>query len=96
MSKEIVYRTREEVLNLWVSALRSGKYRKCRYYLRKGSCFCALGVLVDLAVKDGGPKWRQTVGKIYVTGYGYGSSVSVPEEFTKFLNISFQKIQPIS
>lgn len=62
--------------------------------MHKGSCFCALGILVDLAVKDGGPKWRQTGDKIYVTGNG--SPVSVPEEFVKFLNISHYEFEAIS
>jgi hypothetical protein len=42
----------------WVAALRSGEYRQGSSYLRKGDCFCPLGVLCDLAVKAGVVKWE--------------------------------------
>lgn len=50
-----------EVKSLWVSALRSGEYKKtsgvlCKNDLKTGElCFCALGVLCNL--------WHNTVGK---------------------------------
>ena len=60
--EEMIKRTREEVLRLWVKALRSGEYRQGQGFLRETiqgkSHFCCLGVLADLAKKDGGPKWK--------------------------------------
>lgn len=56
-TKTPTYRTPAEVLDLWIAALRSGKYRQGYSYLRKGSKFCCLGVLCDLAREDGGRPW---------------------------------------
>jgi len=67
--KEVKFRTPEQVYKKWLKALRSGKYQQAQGCLReveqddwtdevlavKG--FCCLGVLQDIAVKDGGPKW---------------------------------------
>lgn len=45
------------IKNLWVKALRSGKYKQGRSALchggPQGPCYCCLGVLSDLAVKQG-------------------------------------------
>lgn len=65
---KVITRTRAEVYKLWVKALRSGKYKQAQGQLRdedatesgwRGSSdtftgFCCLGVLCDLAIKDGG------------------------------------------
>jgi hypothetical protein len=43
-----------EVRDLWVKALKSGEYKQGYGSLRTASDkFCAIGVLVDLAIKDG-------------------------------------------
>lgn len=60
MSRPVVTRTREEVIKMWVAALRSGEYEQARYQLNSGKGFCCLGVLCDLAVKDGGDPWVQS------------------------------------
>lgn len=36
-------------IRAWVGALRSGEYRQAQGALRKGDCFCALGVACDLS-----------------------------------------------
>lgn len=41
----------------WVDALRSGRYEQGRNRLRTGDRYCCLGVLCDLAVKDGVGEW---------------------------------------
>lgn len=41
------------VAQRWVNALRSGEYRQTDGALQNDSGFCCLGVLCDLAVKDG-------------------------------------------
>lgn len=60
--KKLISRTRNQVYSLWLKALRSGEYKRAKGQLRKTSTsgvqsFCCLGVLQDLAAKDGGNKW---------------------------------------
>lgn len=38
---------------LWVDALRSGKYKQCKNALRVNDYYCCLGVLCDVAIKSG-------------------------------------------
>jgi len=63
---KIVTRTRKQAFLNWIDALESGKYRQTQGQLRDSHydrgghvrhSFCCLGVLCDLARKDGGPKW---------------------------------------
>ena len=54
----VVSRPREEVVKRWVAALRSGEYKQTQGQLWSGDGFCCLGVLCDLAAKDGGPQWE--------------------------------------
>lgn len=65
--------TPQQIYHRWLDALRSGEYEQCDGQLRyceytfdestdepivlKVNGFCCLGVLEDLAVKDGGPAW---------------------------------------
>lgn len=42
-----------EIKKLWVDALKSGEYEQGRGALCVGESFCCLGVLCDLAVKQG-------------------------------------------
>jgi hypothetical protein len=62
--KKIVSRTRAQVYKMWLKALRSGEYKRTKGQLRKTNHsgevtgFCCLGVLQDLATKDGGDKWH--------------------------------------
>jgi hypothetical protein len=68
-----ITRTRAEVYQLWIDALRSGKYKQTDSRLRdtnawlgkdrRGTGFCCLGVLCDLAIKDGGlGEWDEANG----------------------------------
>lgn len=57
MATKIKTRTRAEVYDLWVTALSSGEYEQGQSALNVNSKFCCLGVLCDLATKDGGPQW---------------------------------------
>lgn len=43
-----------EIKSKWVAALRSGEYKQGKGVLSDGKEFCCLGVLCDLAVKEGG------------------------------------------
>lgn len=42
-----------DVKQKWVAALRSGEFEQCKGTLRMGDRFCCLGVLSELAVRDG-------------------------------------------
>jgi hypothetical protein len=39
----------KENIQKWVDALRSGKYEKCQWRLRRGDRYCALGVVCDVS-----------------------------------------------
>ena len=41
----------------WVDALRSGEYTRSVGGLKRGGCFCCLGVLCDVVAKDGVGEW---------------------------------------
>jgi hypothetical protein len=75
-------RTRAEVYKLWIKALRSGKYKQTDCILRRGDAFCCLGVLCDLARKDGGPGWAATVSHSYLE-QGHGGLL--PDAMNRFL-----------
>lgn len=83
---KIVYRTPAAVYRRWVEALRSGKYVQGTGYLRRGSCFCAYGVLCDLAAKDGGAEWgNMRHDKVYrYSGEYFGA----PLAFRSYLNLT--------
>lgn len=44
---------KKEIAQKWCEALRSGEYIQGKQYLQKGNKFCCLGVLCDLATKEG-------------------------------------------
>lgn len=46
-----------EIKKRWVDALRSGEYQQTHGNLWDSDGFCCLGVLSDLAVKDGVVEW---------------------------------------
>jgi hypothetical protein len=54
---KIIRRTRKQVIKRWVAALRSRKYKQTQGELHNSEGFCCLGVLCDLARKDGGDDW---------------------------------------
>ena len=41
-----------KIKQLWVNALRSGKYRQARGFLRKNGAMCCLGVLCEIQGMD--------------------------------------------
>ena len=43
----------DKIKQLWISALRSGEYSQNQNSLRQGNSFCCLGVLCDVAIKNG-------------------------------------------
>lgn len=43
----------KEIKQRWINALRSGEYPKTEDCLRDNKGYCCLGVLTDIAIKDG-------------------------------------------
>lgn len=79
--KKIFNRTPKEVYQRWLKALRSGKYKQLDGQLHDGGAsFCCLGVLCDLARKDGGPDWDYSD---YM-----GEDTNLPEEIRKFVRLT--------
>lgn len=52
-----MYKMNEKVKPKWLSALRGGKYPQIEGQLKKDDGFCCLGVLSDLASKEGIGEW---------------------------------------
>lgn len=50
-------RMNSKVKAQWLAALRSGEYEQGGGALRQGNSFCCLGVLCDLAAKQGVGNW---------------------------------------
>lgn len=48
-----------EIKERWIAALRSGEYKQTIGNLRVKDKFCCLGVLCDLAAKDGIGEWQE-------------------------------------
>lgn len=40
---------KKEIADKWVEALRSGRYKQCKSWLRDNDGFCCLGVLCDIS-----------------------------------------------
>lgn len=75
-----IYRNREEVVKRWVAALRSGEYKQHQKALRSHAknSFCCLGVLCDLAAKDGGADW-------YAKTWFLGNQADLPVVIARFI-----------
>lgn len=66
-----------EIKARWVAALRSGEYQQGSDFLNCQGNYCCLGVLCDLAVKDGECEWdsRGPVMRMCIDG----NSVTLPQ-----------------
>lgn len=81
---KIKTRTREQAFKHWVKALRSGEYKQIQGLLKDDSGFCCLGVLCDLAMKDGGPEWYAG----YLRDEFLGIDTELPLKVRKFMGIT--------
>jgi hypothetical protein len=61
---------KKEVMEKWVAALRSGKYEQGKGFLNKQGKFCCLGVLCDIAEKEGVCQSRPSEAYEEVLKYG--------------------------
>jgi hypothetical protein len=79
-----------ELLNQWVSALRSGKYNQGRLRLRSlDDHYCCLGVLCD--VYDG-DAWQKTYSDNY---YFYGDSIALAPLIKNTVGLSDDEINKL-
>lgn len=93
-----------QVREAWVKALRSGEYPQATKYLHvEGKGFCCLGVLCDLAVKDGAIPAPVSMrrGDIRVWVYGNhddaaeASFTSLPYAVCDWAGLSLDNTDPI-
>lgn len=91
---KIVNRTPKEVYNIWIKALRSGKYEQTDSMLispaihsEEADRFCCLGVLCDLAAKDGGEQWN-------IDGYGENRATAfLPTHMRRYIKMQVSEQQ---
>lgn len=81
---KVINRSRDEVFDIWLTALRSGKYQQTQHRLKRDNSFCCLGVLCDLAVKDGGRPWSSPE-QLYVIASITPSEGLPPAEISRFM-----------
>lgn len=43
---------KKRLIKAWIKALRGKEYNRCENLLHTGNCFCALGVLLDVFIKN--------------------------------------------
>ena len=91
MSK-IIQRTPEQVIDLWVKALRSGKYKQTQRTLQDATGFCCLGVLCDLSAKDGGRQWDLT----QCTPRFAGKLSFPPDYINDYLGLSHEQAEELA
>ena len=84
---------KKRVKDLWIEALLSGEYKQTQGYLRTNEGFCCLGVLCDLANKEGVGRWGKEGEEIITanrTAYPFavseesGSAWMLPPEVRKW------------
>lgn len=91
MATTITKRTREQAYEHWLRALEGGGYKQGQEELRRYTpdtkSFCCLGVLCDLARKDGGPEW---------SGITYdGSRSYLSDRIRKFMGIAPREMETL-
>lgn len=60
----------------FIAELRNPKRRKTIGRLRSSNCFCALGILVDIHIKETKQKWNKINGYYFQPNDGSGHSLS--------------------
>lgn len=93
MNKKIIRRSRKGVYKLWIKALRSGEYKQGRKALKVGDRFCCLGVLCDLAAKDGGPDWERPL--MDSADFFEGFTEILPGNFRKFMGLEPRHLESL-
>jgi hypothetical protein len=74
----------------FVKALESDEYKQGTVYLRSiSNCFCVLGVLCDLYVKENNTSWGEDDGDKF---YLLNASSALPREVTKWAGLPLTSI----
>jgi hypothetical protein len=75
----------KEVKGLWIEALRSGEYQQGQNYLSNNGKYCCLGVLCEVAIKQGVELKRYSG---YVVRYGQREKIGIlPPEVVDWADI---------
>ncbi|MGL5076086.1 MAG: hypothetical protein ACRDBG_09645 [Waterburya sp.] len=84
----------EKVFELWIKTLKSKKYKPGRWALRScGDEYCCLGVLCDLAAKDGGEQWSRKEYSEYYTLHGQSGLPDL--KVTDWLGLSRKDVETL-
>jgi len=84
---------KKKIKDLWVEALRSGKYRQGKGYLNNNGRYCCLGVLCELALKAGVLKEKfRMMGRTYYYRTGEvsgkeGAAILVPSKVMEWAGL---------
>lgn len=101
MTQRIKRRTPRQAMNHWIKALKSGQYEQTGDQLGAGDdkSFCCLGVLCDLAGRDGGPQWGDKLPNELLrssddqtSGYLEESDGLPPRYMTKFFGLHAKEV----
>ncbi len=84
MNKEAI------IIKKWMSALRSGNYKKCDGIMHLGDMFCAYGVLCDLHATEFGKEWHKP--DMTDVNYYHGASYIPPQQVRHWLGDELWKI----
>ena len=74
----------------WITALRSGEYKQTGGRLRKGDCYCCLGVLTDLYDKDNqndNHHWRKEAFDYVYVSDGVPTAATLPDSVIKWAGL---------
>ena len=102
--KPVITRTPKEVFEHWIAALRSCQYKQTDGQLRAGMSnkFCCVGVLCELARKDGAPaKWSVWGGFVYKEALNNTPHIftekseegEMPEIYRKYLKLTVKEVE---
>lgn len=76
-----------EIKAAWIAALRSGEYEQVASALRVKDRFCCLGVLCDLASKQGVGEWLDT-DKAFIADTGDSKTDYLPYAIQEWAGLS--------
>jgi hypothetical protein len=74
----------------WITALRSGEYKQTGGRLRKGDCYCCLGVLTDLYdkdIKNDDHQWYEEEGRYMYSSDGCTVEATLPDSVMKWAQL---------
>jgi hypothetical protein len=89
---------KKEIKKKWIDALRSGEYKQTRGRLRFDDCYCALGVLADIVVKEqkldenGLPYYWWIDNTFHCKNGIIGYDVSLPYPFRKDTGLEYAEL----